>query len=165
LYIAIGLETVLCGWVQLERRAIRRRGGDAAAAEWLPPLHRVYGRALGKIRAAVAKRNRRVPPLECRQARRRIGLVTFALTASAMLPMFVFVVVDGSEMNPAVGQLVTWPVLWLSPMLTFAPARLLALLVAVWRGWLRLDDGDGGQPAAVPAPGSGPGSHDYLLPR
>jgi len=75
------------------------------------------------------------------------------------------VMLDGVRMDPALGQLVAWPVLWFAPVLTYAPARLVALLVAVWRGWLRLDDGDGGPRAAVPMPGSDPGSHDYRLPR
>lgn len=160
-YVAVIVETVACGWVQLERRSVRRRSaGDGS----LPPLHRAYGRVLGRISEAAQKRGLS-PRLERREARRRTGLVTFWLTAAAMVPPFAFVLVDGFHMSPALGQLVTWPVLWLSPMLTFAPARLLALLVAVWRGWVRLDDGDGGQLAAVPVPGSGPGSHDYLLPR
>lgn len=120
---------------------------------------------LGRIRLSVARRERPEPPLERREARRRTGLVTFALTTAAMVPMFLFVLVDGFHMNPVLGQIVAWPTLWLSPLLTLAPARLLALLVAVWRGWLRLDDGDGGQLAAVPTPGTGPGSHDYWLPR
>ena len=159
-YVAVIIETVLCGWVQLERRAIRRR---PAADEWLPPLHRVYGRAMEHVRKAVKTRRR--PNLPQMEARRRTGLVTFALVTAAMLPMFLCVLLDGVEMSPAVGQLVAWPMLWLAPMLTFAPARLIALLIAVWRGWVRLDDGDGGQLAAVPTPGSGPDSHAYLLPR
>jgi hypothetical protein len=142
-----------------------RRRDDSAAAQAIPPVHRLYGRLLGRIRLAVERRYRSQPRLESLEARRRTGLVTFVLITAGMAPMFAFVLIDGFHMNPVVGQLVAWPTLWLSPLLTFAPARLLALLVAVWRGWLRLDDGDGGQLAAVPMPGSGPGSHDYLLPR
>jgi hypothetical protein len=164
-YIAVILEMVLCGWVQLERRAIRRRG-DAARGGAIPPLHRSYGRVLGRIKLAVERRERAEPRLERIEARRRTGLVTFGLITAAMVPMFLFVVFDGFEMNPVVGQLVGWSLLWLSPVLTFAPARLIALLVAVWRGWLRLDDGDGGiSAAASPVPGSGPDSHHFVLPR
>jgi hypothetical protein len=159
-YVAVSVEILVCGWVQLERRSMRRR----PAAEGLPPLHRAYGRVLGRIREAVASRER--PRLPRPEARRRTGLVTFSLMTVAMVPMFLFLLLDGVHMNPAVGQMITWPMLWLSPMLTLAPARLIALLVAVWRGWLRLDDdGNGGPKAAVPVPGSGPGSHTYLLPR
>jgi hypothetical protein len=163
-YLAVIVETAVCGWVQVERRAMRRDGAPSAPAS-VPPLHRLYGRALGRIRAAVERRDRPRPPLERREARRRTGLVTFGLITAAMAPIFLFVLVDGLRMSPVLGQLVAWSALWLSPLLICAPARLLALLVAVWRGWLRLDDGDGGQMAAVPVPGSGPGSHDYLLPR
>jgi hypothetical protein len=163
-YVAVIVETALCGWFQLERRAIRRRGAGAAATR-MPPLHRLYGRVLGRIRSAANERELPEPPLEGKEAHRRTGLVTFALITAGMAPMLALVLFDGFHMNPVVAQLVAWPTLWLSPMLTFAPARLIALLVAVWRGWLRLDDGDGGQSTAVPVPGSGPGSHDYLLPR
>jgi hypothetical protein len=160
-YVLVIVEACLCGWVQLERRRVRQRGAGGGA---LPPLHRLYGRVLGRLSEAAQERGFD-SELERREARRRTGLVTFWLVAAGMVPPFLFIVVDGFHMSPAVGQLITWPVLWLAPMLTFAPARLLALLVAVWRGWVRLDDGDGGQWAAVPVPGSGPGSHDYRLPR
>jgi hypothetical protein len=163
-YVAVIVEITVCGWVQLERRAMRR-GGTPATAEAVPPLHRLYGRALGRIRSAVERRDRPKAVLERREARRRTGLVTFALITAAMAPIFLFVLVQGLRMSPVLGQLVAWSTLWLSPLLICAPARLLALLVAVWLGWLRLDDGDGGQLAAVPVPGSGPDSHDYLLPR
>ena len=159
-YVAVILETVACGWVQLERRGIRRR--NAGKESVLPPLHRAYGRLLGRIGSRVRGRRALVPN---REARRRTGLVQFCVATAAMLPMFLFVVLDGFHMSPALGQVIAWPLLWLSPMLTLAPARLVALLVAVWRGWLRLDDGDGGPEAAVGVPGSPPGSHDYRLPR
>ena len=161
-YVAVIVETFVCGWVQLERRALRRRGA-AAPGESLPPFHRLYGRVLGRIghRGSGQK-----PRIEQREARRRTGLVQFGFFTAAMLPIFLFVAVDGFHMSPAVGQLVAWPLLWLSPLLTLAPARLVALLVAVWRGWVRLDDGDGGTPAAAsPVPGTGPDSHLYSLPR
>ena len=128
-YVAVIVEILVCGWVQLERRAMRRRP-DAA----VPRLHRAYGRVLGRIREAVQSRER--PRLPRPEARRRTGLVTFSLMTAAMIPMFLFLLLDGVHMNPAVGQVITWPMLWLSPMLTLAPARLIALLVAVWRGWL-----------------------------
>lgn len=162
-YVAVIVETAVCGWVHLERRAMRRGGASAMPAP-VPPLHRLYGRMLARIRVAVERRDRPQAPLERREARRRTGLVTFAVITAAMAPIFLFVLVDGLRMSPVLGQLVAWSALWLSPLLICAPARLLALLVAVWRGWLRLDDGDGGQLAAVPVPGSGPGSHDFLLP-
>jgi hypothetical protein len=159
-YVAVIVETIVCGWVQLERRALRRRG-DARPGESLPPLHRLYGRLLGRIGQRGRGHKPRVPK---REARRRTGLVQFGFFTAAMLPIFLFVAVDGFRMGPAVGQVVAWPLLWLSPLLTLAPARLIALLVAVWRGWVRLDDGDGGLRAtAAPAPGSGPDSHLYLL--
>jgi hypothetical protein len=161
-YVAVIVETFVCGWVQLERRALRRRA-DAAPDGSLPPIHRLYGRVLGRI--GHSGRGRK-PRIEQREARRRTGLVQFGIATVAMLPIFLFVAVDGFHMSPAVGQLVAWPLLWLSPLLTLAPARLIALLVAVWRGWVRLDDGDGGSPtAASPVPGAGPDSHLYLLPR
>jgi hypothetical protein len=116
-----------------------------------------------RIRAAVKTRRR--PKLTNFEARRRTGLATFALITIAMLPMLLFVMLDGVHMSPGLGQLVAWPMLWLAPVLTYAPARLGALLIAVWRGWLRLDDGDGGSKAAVPTPGPVPGSHLYSLPR
>jgi hypothetical protein len=163
-YAVVIVETVLCGWLQLERRAIRRSGASARA-NTLPPLHRFYGRVLARIRLAADRRKLPEPRLESREARRRTGLVTFGLITAAMAPMLVFVLIDGFGMNPVVGNFMALATLWIAPVLTFAPARLLALLVAVWRGWLRFDDGDGGQSAAVPVPGSGPGSHDYLLPR
>jgi hypothetical protein len=163
-YALVLSEIVLCVWVQLERRAIRRAGLRAGLTH-VPPLHRLYGRALARIKSAADKRDLPEPRLERFEARRRYGLVTFALITAAMAPPLLFVLTDGFHMNPVVGNLVAMTTLWLAPVLTFAPARLLALLVAVWRGWLRLDDGDGGQLAAVPVPGSGPGSHDYLLPR
>lgn len=157
--VAVIVEAALCCWVQLERRAIRRRG--AAAAGSLPPLHRVYGRLLGRIGHSGRGRD---PRIEKREARRRTGLVQFCIATAAMVPIFLAVLLDGLQISPAVGQLVAWPVLWFSPLLTLAPARLVALLVAVWRGWVRLDDGDGGRVAAASAPGSGPGSHHYFLP-
>ena len=161
-YVAVIVETLVCGWVQIERRVLRGRG-DAAPGQGLPPLHRTYGRLLGRIGQS---RRGRKPRIERREANRRTGLVQFGIFTGAMLPIFLFVAVDGFHMSPAVGQLVAWPLLWLSPLLTLAPARLIALLVAVWRGWVRLDDGDGGTSAAAsPVPGSGPDSHLYLLPR
>jgi hypothetical protein len=163
-YALVLVEIALCVWVQLERRSIRRKG-VAAASQSVPPLHRLYGRVLGRLKRAADKRGLPEERLERLEARRRTGLVTFALITAAMAPILLFVLMDGFHMNPVVGDLVAMTSLWLAPVLTFAPARLLALLVAVWRGWLRLDDGDGGQSAAVPVPGSGPGSHDYLLPR
>jgi hypothetical protein len=161
-YAAVIVETVVCGWVQVERRAIRRRHGSPSAAK-LPPLHRLYGRLLGRI----GQRGRGCEPLVTKgEARRRTGLVQFGIFTAAMLPIFLFVVLDGFHMSPAVGEVVAWLLLWLSPLLTLAPARLIALLVAVWRGWVRLDGGDGGIAAAgSPVPGSGPDSHSYLLPR
>ena len=162
-YVAVIVETFICGWVQLERRALRRRGDPAPSRE-LPPFHRLYSRLLGRL----GHRERgREPRLERREARRRTGLVQFGIATAAMVPIFLFVAVDGFHMSPAVGQVVAWPLLWLSPLLTLAPARLIALLVAVWRGWVRLEDGDGGlRAAASPVPGSGgPDPHLYLLPR
>jgi len=157
-YVAVIIETLLCGWVQLERRAIRRR--QLASTE-LPPLHRAYGRTMERVRTAVKTRQR--PKLSSHEARRRTGLATFSLITVGMLPMLAFVMLDGVHMSPALGQLIAWPLLWLAPVLTYAPARLGALLIAVWRGWLRLDDGDGGPKAAVPTPGSDPGSHYFRL--
>lgn len=162
--IAVIVETLVCGWVHLERRKIR--GGIARGESPLPPLHRAYGRVLGRIRCAAKRQRQAAPPLEQPEARRRTGLVTFAFMTAAMAPMVLFVLMDGFRMNPVLGQLMAWTTLWLSPLLTLAPARLGALLVAVWRGWLRLDeDDDGGQAAPAPEPVGGPGSHHYLLPR
>jgi hypothetical protein len=159
-YVAVIIETALCGWIQLERRRIRRRNAVKQSA--LPPLHRAYGRLLGRIGSRGRGRGPRVPNKE---ARRRTGLVQFGVATAAMLPMLLFVLLDSFQISPVAGQLLAWPMLWLAPMLTLAPARLVAVLVAVWRGWLRLDNGDGGPEAAVPIPGSPPGSHDYVLPR
>jgi hypothetical protein len=165
-FVAVIVETLVCGWVQLERRSIRRRlaQGESPAP---PPLHRAYGRVLGHIGFAAKRQRRAQPRLDQPEARRRTGLVTFAFMTAAMSPMLLFVLMDGFRMNPVLGQLVAWTTLWLSPMLTLAPARLGALLVAVWRGWLRLDDegDDGGQATSAPAPIGGPGSHHYWLPR
>jgi hypothetical protein len=163
-YIAVLVEAIVCAWVHVERRILRRRA-TAPSRQAIPPLHRAYGRALGRIGRSGRQRHLD-PPLERREARRRTGLVTFGLTTAAMAPMLLLVVVDGWRMNPVLGQLVAWSVLWLAPVLTVAPARLVALLVAVWRGWLRLDSDGGSANPDVPAPrGPGPGSHEYWLAR
>jgi hypothetical protein len=151
------MESILCVWVHLERRVIARR----AHARGMPPLHRAYGRALARVSRA---REERAPSsLEPVDARRRTGLVTFGLIAAAMTPVLVLVLSDGWKVNPVVGQLVGWALLWTSPVVAGAPAKLGALLVAVWRGWVRLDS-DGGEPGGLsPLPGITPGSHDYRL--
>jgi nitrate reductase NapE component len=124
---------------------------------------RVRRAVLARLAARGRSRQRMDPmlPLERAELRRRTGWLTFGLMVAGMCPMLAVVLVEGPALNPVLAQLMAWGVLWSSPVLTAAPARLVATLVAIARGWVGLDgDGpDGGGDVGGPPPDS----HEFPL--
>jgi hypothetical protein len=124
---------------------------------------RIRRAVLARLAARGRSRQRMDPtlPLERGELRRRMGWLTFGLMVAGMCPMLAVVLVEGPALNPVLAQVMAWGVLWSSPVLTAAPARLVARLVAVARGWVGLDgdDPDGGGDLGGPPPDS----HEFPL--
>jgi hypothetical protein len=143
-WLVVIVETVVCGWVDAEHLALRR--ARARLRRRWTPLHRFYGLMLRSLAQVGRARQQSNPsrPLELTALRRRTGWLSFGLTVVAMAPLLAAVLVQGRALNPVLAQLLAWALLWSSPLLTAVPVKLATFGVAVWRGWVRIDDGRNG---------------------
>jgi hypothetical protein len=145
-WLGLTVETVACLGLRAVQRHVdagRRRTSFA---------RRVYAALLGVLATRGRARQLADPalPLERQELRRRTGWLTFGLMIAAIAPMVAVVLIEASRLNPVLAQLVAWGILCASPALTSAPARMIATLVGLGRGWV----GPGG---------TSPDSHEYPL--
>ncbi len=167
LWLFVMLQTFLCAWINGERVRIRRRGGHQRFRWWHIPAHRGYVLLMRPLARSGRARQQRDPGCSpSRDAlRRRMNWITVSIMTAAMVPLLGTALLHGRGLAPVAGPVLSWGLVWCSPLLTAAPARMVAICIAVWRGWVRIDDGregDGDDPAPVPSR-TPDGSHEFPL--